>query len=85
MWMPLQGEIGDRFYVIQQGEVAITDGSDNELGRKGPKDYFGELSLLKNEPRTATVRTVTPTSVLSLNRYRLKLHVAEDSMRVLSG
>ena len=63
-----QGSDGDQFYVIQQGEVMIVDASGKELSRKGPKDYFGELSLLKNEPRAATVRAVTPTSVLSLNR-----------------
>ena len=64
----LQGSDGDQFYVIQQGEVKIIDAGGKELSRKGPKDYFGELSLLKNEPRAATVRAVTRTSVLSLNR-----------------
>ena len=38
----------------------IVNGSGKELARKGPKDYVGELALLKNEPRAASVRTVSP-------------------------
>jgi CRP-like cAMP-binding protein len=56
------------FFVIQQGEVMVVSSTGKELTRKGPKDYFGELSLLKNEPRAATVRAVTDTIVLALHR-----------------
>jgi CRP-like cAMP-binding protein len=66
----VQGDDGDQVHVIQQGVVVIVNAEGAELSRKGPKDYFGELSLLKNEPRAATVRAITPTSVLSLKRYK---------------
>eukprot|EP00873_Tetraselmis_striata_P025622 jgi/Tetstr1/445886/TSEL_003524.t1 len=64
------GTMGDMFFVIQQGEVMVVSPTGKELTRKGPKDYFGELSLLKNEPRAATVRAVNDTTVLALNRKK---------------
>jgi CRP-like cAMP-binding protein len=62
-----QGEAGDRFYIIDQGGVAVTaDGrhvADLESG-----DYFGEIALLRDVPRTATVTATSETRLLSLER-----------------
>ena len=50
-----EGEKGDLFYVITEGEVEViirdADGSDVVLHRAGPGDFFGELSMLTKEPR----------------------------------
>lgn len=54
-----QGEVGDCFYIIQSGTAAVTQnilgGSMVELVRLSPGKFFGELALISNEPRKATV------------------------------
>jgi MFS family permease len=62
-----QGDAGDRFYLIERGEVTVErDGA--ELARLGPGDYFGEIALVQDVPRTATVRPLTDTALLALDR-----------------
>jgi hypothetical protein len=60
------GEPGDRFYVIDEGELTIDAGS--QLVRVGSGDFFGEIALLRNVPRTATVRADTATRLFALER-----------------
>ena len=56
-----EGDIGDRFYVVERGEVAI-------LGRHfGPGEAFGEIALLRDVPRTATATAVTDVSLVALD------------------
>jgi MFS family permease len=62
----LQGDPGDRFYVIEQGEAdVIIDG--RPIGTMGPGDGFGEIALLRDMPRTATVRARTPLALCALD------------------
>ncbi|MGK2878877.1 MAG: MFS transporter [Solirubrobacterales bacterium] len=62
-----QGDPGDKFYVIEDGLVEVFQ--DGQFRRQqGIGDAFGEIALLRGSPRTATVRTVTPTRVLALDR-----------------
>jgi MFS family permease len=57
-----EGEKGDRFYVVEKGQVAI-------LGRTfGPGDGFGEIALLRDVPRTATATAVTDVELVALER-----------------
>ncbi|MEJ2231692.1 MAG: FAD-dependent oxidoreductase, partial [Nitrospirales bacterium] len=67
-----QGEIGDRFYIIESGEVEIIRESpgkpEERLSTRSAGDSFGELALLQDVPRTATVRCLTPVNVISFNR-----------------
>jgi predicted MFS family arabinose efflux permease len=60
------GETGDRFYVIESGELAV----DLATGVKfeGPGRWVGEIALLRDVPRTATVRAVSDASLLALDR-----------------
>lgn len=90
-----EGELGDLFYVITEGhaEVLIRDanGSDVILHEAGPGDFFGELSMLTSEPRSARVRAVEHLTALALERaeffefLRTHTHAAIDVMVELGG
>ena len=58
-----QGEIGDRVYVVESGEVEVvredSDRGDAVVARLGKGEYFGEMALLSDAPRNASVRAVT--------------------------
>jgi CRP-like cAMP-binding protein len=68
-----QGEPATHFYVIKDGEVEVTQRLDNGtmvredvINRMGPGQSFGETAILRRTARTATVRALTPVTVLEL-------------------
>lgn len=68
-----QGEEGDNFYVLEEGEAHAfkkMDGSSEEkkVATFAPGGSFGELSLLYSQPRAATVRAITKCSLWALDR-----------------
>jgi putative peptide zinc metalloprotease protein len=74
-----QGEVGDRFYIVRQGHVEVTQRDQrgvtqivNQLDRG---DYFGEVALLRDAPRNATCRATVPTETLSLGRHEFDMLV----------
>jgi ATP-binding cassette, subfamily B, bacterial len=63
-----EGDDGERFYVIISGLFAV---SQEDLGPRRvlrPGDYFGEVALAMDVPRTASVRALTPAVVASCDR-----------------
>jgi CRP/FNR family cyclic AMP-dependent transcriptional regulator len=58
-----EGASGYCFFVVRDGSAAVTQ-DGRELARLGPGDFFGELALLGDGRRTATVTAVEPTTVL---------------------
>ncbi|HYQ79229.1 MAG TPA: MFS transporter [Solirubrobacterales bacterium] len=63
----VQGEHGDRFFLIESGQVEVFENGDFRRN-EGPGESFGEIALLHDVPRTATVRTTEPTRLLALER-----------------
>jgi len=62
-----EGDDADRFYVIESGRVEVSQ-SGRILREEGPGDFFGEIGLLRNVPRTATITALEDTVLLSLAR-----------------
>ena len=62
-----EGEPGELFYLISHGNVDIVHGG-RTITRSGPGDYFGEVALLRDVPRVATVRTREPVTTYFLDR-----------------
>jgi CRP-like cAMP-binding protein len=62
-----QGELGHEFFVVQSGTAAITiDGT--HVRDVGPGDFFGEMALLDEERRTATVTATSPMTLIVMSR-----------------
>lgn len=61
------GDSGDRFYMIMQGEV-VWKTSSGENGRRGPGEYFGERALINNTTRNATITAVCDSVCLELQK-----------------
>jgi CRP-like cAMP-binding protein len=63
-----EGEVGDTFYVILEGEAKVLHRSGRTANRLYPGDFFGEISLLDGGARTASVVAETLISMLALRR-----------------
>ena len=60
------GDAGDRFYIVSAGELDIDAGGAHTAAHYG--DYFGEIALLRDVPRTATVKATVDSQLYALQR-----------------
>ena len=78
-----QGAVGEGFFVVQSGHaeavVERADGTKSVVNTFGPTSYFGELALLDDGPRTASVIATEPTRCLALTRWDFQSALREDS------
>ena len=63
----VEGDPGDAFYVIESGTVEVTQGG-TVVSRSGAGESFGEIALVRDVPRTATVRALGPVELVVLAR-----------------
>ena len=92
-----EGDRGKRFYVVLSGVLTVTQEARGERSMLKPGDYFGEVALTMDMPRTASVRALTPcggrelrprdfrrvhpAAVLRLSRPRTRLRGAGSKPR----
>lgn len=96
-----EGDVGDDMYVVLHGDIEVLKrskgGKDSCVAVLGPRDWFGDMSILDVQPRSATVRALSPARLLRvaasdlerLYRYDIKayalvvLNVAREMSRRL--
>lgn len=78
-----EGDTTDSLYVVLEGEVKVfasdEQGKEVILNILGPGEYFGELALLDDEPRSASVKTLVPTKVMIITKHDFKNCLANNS------
>jgi len=85
-----EGEIGDKLYIIERGKCEAVKRINNRetvVGTLGKGHFFGEIGALYDIPRTATVRTLTDVTALSLSREDLFSTIGEREilkMRIIA-
>lgn len=78
-----QGQVGNGLYIVVSGGVRIVAGGD-ELARFGPSDFFGELSVIDQQPRTATAFAIGQTTCLALASWDLVAVLEQDSQLAMN-
>jgi CRP-like cAMP-binding protein len=79
-----QGDAGDRFYVLEKGSAQVeVDGTI--VATCAPGDGFGEIALLHDVPRTATVRIVAPSRVMALDRAHFLSVLIDEPMSMIEA
>jgi CRP-like cAMP-binding protein len=76
-----QGDAGDQMFLIGDGRVRLfleSEGNQKEVGVLGPGDFFGELALLRDAPRSATAEAVEDTTLLPIGRDVFAMLVQDD-------
>ena len=84
-----EGAYEDTFYIIAAGEALTTKHisaaeGERTLRRVGPGDYVGEMALIQNAPRAATVRTLTPCAVLEIDKADFEAILSRSPRLALS-
>ena len=70
-----QGDTGVGAFIIRSGKVEIVqnrDGKEEKIATLGPGDVFGEMALLDEFPRSASVRASEPTTALGIQRWHFR-------------
>jgi CRP/FNR family transcriptional regulator, cyclic AMP receptor protein len=72
-----EGETGQEFFVIVEGEIEVTS-KGKQVAFRGGGDFVGEIALLEDTPRTATVTAKTPLRLFVLTRQDFRSLVDEN-------
>jgi len=78
-----QGDLGDCMYVVQSGEVEVTqsvEGGEQPLAVLSAGDFFGEMAVFEKEVRSANVRAVGEARVLKVDKKTLLRRIKEDPL-----
>jgi CRP/FNR family transcriptional regulator, cyclic AMP receptor protein len=72
-----EGETGKEFFVIVEGDIEVTI-KGKRVAARGGGDFVGEIALLEDTPRTATVTTTTPVRLFVLTRQDFRKLVDQN-------
>lgn len=78
-----QGDVGDRMYVVQTGNVEVvleSDGAERRLSTLKAGDFFGEMALFDKVVRSASVRALGEARVLTIDKRTLLKRISEDPL-----
>ena len=78
-----EGNVGRTMYIIIDGQVSVSSDmgwGQRELDRKGPGEVFGEMALISNDVRSATVRSITETVCLQLDSESFDSLLDQDTL-----
>ena len=82
-----QGQVGTGLYLVLDGMVKVVRGAD-ELARLGPGEFFGDLSVIDQQPRNASVQAAQATACLALASWDLLALLGSDpqlSLNLIRG
>ncbi len=74
-----EGSAGDSLYAIKYGTVRVLKGGDQEVARMGPGQHFGEMALVDDETRSATIDAVEHTELIRIKRDDLEKLLAKEA------
>ncbi|HVP18912.1 MAG TPA: diguanylate cyclase [Spirochaetia bacterium] len=76
-----EGEPGNEMYILAEGRVAISirlpGGAEQQIAQFAPGDFFGEMSIFDNAPRSATCRALIPSVVFRLSKDAFSVIIAQ--------
>jgi CRP-like cAMP-binding protein len=78
-----QGDVGDRMYVVQTGNVEVvleSNGEERRLSALTAGDFFGEMALFDKVVRSASVRALGEARVLTIDKRTLLKRISEDPL-----
>lgn len=76
-----QGEEGNCLYVVQEGRVGVYHENDNKeikIAELGPSEFFGEMGLFDKDVRSATVRSIGDSRILTIDRKNFYKTIQRD-------
>jgi CRP-like cAMP-binding protein len=73
-----EGDAGEQFFLIAEGEFEVIEQAAGKVNTLRPGDHFGEVALLRDVPRTATVRALTAGKVMALSKQEFIAGIAAD-------
>jgi serine phosphatase RsbU (regulator of sigma subunit) len=83
-----EGAVEHIFYIVAEGQVSITqklgDGDKRFIAAKGPGEFFGEMALIDHKPRTATITTTGPATVLEISEADFEQLLAQSPSMALA-
>ena len=72
-----EGDPATRLYLIVEGTASVEQGTQGTVGKMGPGDFFGELALIEEHGRTATVRAETQLTCLLIPAWEFRASLDE--------
>ena len=73
-----EGTTGDEMFILVQGNAQVLKG-DQEIARLPHGSHFGEMALIDNAPRSATIKAIGPTRMLVVGRKQFYEYIRKDA------